>query len=322
MESKKRIALILLIVLLIVQFSFMKSIKAQTEETVGTGSEITYVGTFNVSMVSTKDLSTLKPGDEFTVNVNVSNLNGNRISALSGMLYFNTNVLEIKNTNGTNYEIQGTNGWDTSEDVFNPNSFKFVTENDEYITNASTVFTVKFIVKNSVSEDINTEIGIKDITASGGNGLLNAEPAKIDISVKVLEEKLETTQYTINETEREISRIEADTKIAKFINNVTTSGELVIIDAQGNEATSGLIKTGYKAKVGNTLEYTLIVTGDVDGDGLIWIEDLAKVKLHEIGYISLTGIYAKAGDTDHSGSITIQDVAQIKLASINLLNIK
>ena len=77
-----------------------------------------------------------------------------------------------------------------------------------------------------------------------------------------------------------------------------------------------------KIKVGKTLEYTLIVTGDIDGDGVVAVNDLAKVKLHIIEKESLTGIYLKAGDVDNDKGISVNDCAQIKLVMINLFEIK
>jgi len=65
-----------------------------------------------------------------------------------------------------------------------------------------------------------------------------------------------------------------------------------------------------------------LVTGDIDGDGVITGNDLAKSKLHQINITPLTGIYKKAADVDGDGDITINDVAQIKLVLIKQFEIK
>ena len=76
-------------------------------------------------------------------------------------------------------------------------------------------------------------------------------------------------------------------------------------------------------KVGdNELQYTIIVTGDIDGDTEITTNDLAKLKLHLIDDEELTGNSIKAADVDKDGEITINDIAQIKLVLINLMEIQ
>lgn len=98
---------------------------------------------------------------------------------------------------------------------------------------------------------------------------------------------------------------------------------MVFIDKEGNTlGENDILATGMTIKVGETLEYTLVVTGDLDGDGEISVNDLAQVKLHLIDYEKLTGIRFKAGDLDNDAEITINDAAQIKLVLINLMEIK
>ena len=74
--------------------------------------------------------------------------------------------------------------------------------------------------------------------------------------------------------------------------------------------------------MGETLEYTIIVTGDIDGDTEITINDLAKLKLHLIEQELLQGISLKAADIDEDAQITVNDAAQIKLVLIDLFEIK
>ena len=77
-----------------------------------------------------------------------------------------------------------------------------------------------------------------------------------------------------------------------------------------------------KVKVGKTLEYTIIVTGDVDEDAKITVNDLAQIKLHLIEQELLTGIRLKAANVDRDTQITINDAAQVKLVLIGLFEIK
>jgi len=55
---------------------------------------------------------------------------------------------------------------------------------------------------------------------------------------------------------------------------------------------------------------TIVVTGDVNGDGRITITDVVKLQNKVAGASSLTGAYALAGDINGDGKITITDVVQ------------
>ncbi len=70
------------------------------------------------------------------------------------------------------------------------------------------------------------------------------------------------------------------------------------------------------------MNFTLVVTGDIDGNGEITITDFAQLKLHEIEQTLLTGVSLKAADIDANGEITITDLAQLKLVLIGLSEIK
>ena len=76
-------------------------------------------------------------------------------------------------------------------------------------------------------------------------------------------------------------------------------------------------------KVGDSeLQYTIVVTGDIDGDAEITTNDLAQLKLDLIDYEKLADNSLKAADVDNDGEITVNDVAQIKLVLINLMQIQ
>ena len=75
------------------------------------------------------------------------------------------------------------------------------------------------------------------------------------------------------------------------------------------KVTSGLVGTGMTA-VSSSATVTIVVTGDVSGDGKITITDVVKLQKSVVGSASLTGAYAKAGDISGDGKITITDVVQ------------
>ncbi|MBR6796974.1 MAG: N-acetylmuramoyl-L-alanine amidase [Clostridia bacterium] len=118
-------------------------------------------------------------------------------------------------------------------------------------------------------------------------------------------------KYSLN-TEELVSGVSAMTAAdvkAIFVAEVTVK------DASGNAlATDAVVGTGCTVTDG---EYTatVIVTGDIDGDGLVNTTDVASVKASIKENTALEGVFAKAADTNKDSKISTLDYIRIKLAS-------
>ena len=75
------------------------------------------------------------------------------------------------------------------------------------------------------------------------------------------------------------------------------------------EVTSGTLSTGMTAVVGKKA-YTLVVTGDVNGDGKITITDVVALQSHVLGKQTLEGAYREAADLNNDGYVTLTDVVK------------
>ncbi|MCI9365729.1 MAG: hypothetical protein HFJ54_03850 [Clostridia bacterium] len=107
------------------------------------------------------------------------------------------------------------------------------------------------------------------------------------------------------------------TTVEKFKENIDTNQNLVLIDKDGKTLNDkDIIGTGTILKVGDRLEYTIIVSGDIDGNGMLSTNDLSKIKMHYIKMKILEGNELKAADIDESGKITTNDLSKLKLALI------
>lgn len=130
---------------------------------------------------------------------------------------------------------------------------------------------------------------------------------------------LTSKKYTINT--KTITNVSPNTSLTKFKSNLTTSGTSKLYDSNGQEITStNAIGTGMQLKItetGNT--YTIIVKGDVNGDGKVTGSDLLKVKKDIVGLKKLSGNYKTAGDVNNSGSITSADLLKIKQVICRLI---
>ena len=71
----------------------------------------------------------------------------------------------------------------------------------------------------------------------------------------------------------------------------------------------GIVGTGMTASNG-AATVTIVVTGDVNGDGKITITDVVKLQSNVAGASSLSGAYAAAADINGDGRVTITDVVQ------------
>lgn len=93
----------------------------------------------------------------------------------------------------------------------------------------------------------------------------------------------------------------------------TTAAQLgsgVTVYRDGIELVSeATLATGMTASFGGS-SYTLVITGDANGDGKITITDVVALQAHVVGKQTLEGAYAKAADLNGDGKITITDVVK------------
>jgi hypothetical protein len=300
----------------------------------------------------------IQPGSTVKVTFKTTDLSNskNGIVAMCGQLVYNNNVLELVKTDNDNVAT-GDNGWDASS--FNEGNLKFVTDNDnikvstsEYIKTTGDVFTLTFKVKDNVfgdseDESMTTDIYIKDIKASDGKDMFTSTDAKTTLTIMNTDNNEEinvsSEKYTIEKENgvNYISKISTKTTVADFVNKLNIESSIegstpnfkivkddenntVVYDSTASSKADAYIGTGMKLIVTGekeSLEYVIIVTGDIDGDGELGVIEIAKIKLHIIEKTPLTGINLKAANIDEStdGEVTIVDLARAKLIYVGLL---
>lgn len=95
------------------------------------------------------------------------------------------------------------------------------------------------------------------------------------------------------------------------------NGSVQVVDRNGF-AKSGVVATGDKVRILNSSgavskEFTVVLYGDVNGDGEISIKDAYLMRKHILGEAGLAGIYQTAANVSRSnGGITIKDAYIIK----------
>ena len=125
--------------------------------------------------------------------------------------------------------------------------------------------------------------------------------------------KLESKIYNIDNNTKIISNIQPQTSVETFKNEITTNVTNVkIMDSQNKEVDSSkIIGTGMKVSLNGIASFTLIVTGDTNGDGQANIKDILQINKHRLNKAKLTNEYFTAGDVNKDDKVEIRDILQI-----------
>lgn len=123
-----------------------------------------------------------------------------------------------------------------------------------------------------------------------------------------------SSKHTING--KNISKITAGTTVSSLLSGLNEGSYCKVY--KGKDIVSGntAVGTGMVVKImdGNTVKasYTVIVTGDTNGDGAISVTDMIAIKAHLLKKSTLSGAAATAADTNGDNGISITDFIQIK----------
>ena len=277
--------------------------------------------TFTTSL-TTSNNEQLYKGDEFEVNVKISDLIDidRGIIVVYGKLDYDEDIELMELVPQKKWQI-----------MYNENNKTFVMDNEEFINNENIdendfILKMKFKAKETITEDVDTTIRITDIKGSNGKKDIPSQDAILNINIKLEEEPIFTSEkYNIEENH--ITRIAPGTTFKKFKSNVETNQELVLKDRSGNllDSDDYCLATNMTLTVGERKTYTIVVIGDIadiDGNGMVTITDLAQLKLHYIGLELLPEVSVKAADINGDNQITITDLAQLKLVIIGLMEIE
>ncbi len=287
----------------------------------------------NLKAKASSSVTELKGGEEVTVTLRFDEYQQikNGINAYKATLEYDKQIFEEV----TEKDFVCQNDWE--ELKYNKDTGEFVAIKKVGSNTPEDV--VKLTLKaNESVKATTTDIKIKDIVTSEGERDIQIAETKVTINVieeqteqpdkpeQPEQEKITSQKYTI--TKDYIERILPNTTVKQFkenvtLENVTTDPQMVFTDSEGMPLEeNSIITTGTKVKIGKTLQFTLVVIGDIDNDGDIGINDIAQLKLHIIEEQVLENVALKAADLDNDGDITIGDLAQMKLILIGLFELE
>ena len=249
---------------------------------------------FGIKSEIIADKKELKEGENITITFKLKN-DSEYINCYKATLEYDKETFEEINEN----DIKSKNSWEELE--YNKETGEFIAINKEKQVKGEEIAQITLKVKEGATAK-KTNIIIKEIEASGGKSDLQIEQA--NLLINIIEDEKPEEQDIITSSKYEIGK--------DYI--ITTKKQMELIDKNGNILTQNdIITTGTKLKLDKNIEYTIIVTGDLNGDGKITVTDLAQLKLHCIEKQTLTNNALKAADINSDGNVTVTDLAQIKL---------
>lgn len=166
---KKKICITLMLVIILVAMC-ASYVKAQTH-------------TFKAN--ASTDVENLKPGEEVTVTLSVSDIDmgENGINVIEGTLSYDKNVFEpVSQSN-----IKTLENWATTYNDENTSyNGKFISVNlSEGIQKNSNILSIKFKVKSSVQETTQTQIKFEEVTSNDGTDLINVGTKSVDLKIEL-----------------------------------------------------------------------------------------------------------------------------------------
>ena len=118
-----------------------------------------------------------------------------------------------------------------------------------------------------------------------------------------------------------ITKVKPETRVEDFIEKVkavVAGSTYEVYDKKGNEIEEGKIVTTASTVKVDGKTYTIIVVGDLNGDGKLTGTDLVQMRFSRVGKYELKGAYEKAADINNDGKITGTDLVQMRLIKVGL----
>lgn len=167
----------------------------------------------------------------------------------------------------------------------------------------------------------NTKVGTATVTITfDGNFTGDSKTATFTI-IDPIPTSITSSVFTIDQTRNYISKITVGTTAHTLLSNLKEKKYVSMRDKNGTGISDAtVLGTGMIACImdGSKVErtYTIIVTGDTNGDGKINITDMIAIKACTLKKSSLSGAYEKAGDVNADGKINITDFIKVKATTL------
>ena len=166
-------------------------------------------------------------------------------------------------------------------------------------------------LKESTEYTIHIRMAETDVSKAG-----DVSKATFSTALKV-PTSVTSTKYLVNSEKNTIGGISEKTTAAEFISSFAEKEFIKLIASDGKTVgKDAAVGTGMKLVLGDgnstVKEYTVIVTGDANGDGKINVSDAVAIKAHILKTSALTGEYSVAADVNGDGKLNVSDFVALK----------
>jgi len=174
-------------------------------------------------------------------------------------------------------------------------------------------YTVEY--KNNVKE------GTATVVVSFKGNFVGDPMTKTFTIINPVPTTITSNSFHVNQSNGYISKVTVGTTANALWSGLNEKDYVVVYDKNGAVVSgSTVIGTGMTAVImdeGTTVKrYTIVVTGDTNGDGKINITDMIAVKACTLKKSGLSGAYEKAGDVNGDGKINITDFIKVKATTL------
>lgn len=207
-------------------------------------------GTFNLTTTASK--TELKPGEEVTITVGISDINvgENGINTVEGKIEYNKNIFEeVKSSS-----IQSLNNWSTTYNDESSNlNGKFLSVNlSAGIKENTQLFKITFKVKQGIEKTTDTQIDFKNIASNDGTNIINSGTKSIKLKVNVTSNNNSSNNNSSNNKPTTEEQKKDDTK--------NTANQITGKNSDKTKTNKSIPKTGKSvAIVGAVLITTFII---------------------------------------------------------------
>ena len=129
---------------------------------------------------------------------------------------------------------------------------------------------------------------------------------------------------TLNINNSYIENIKSNTKISDFLKDMKTNGEIKIYKDEAEIMNNDeIITTGMKLSISLNDEvenFVFVVKGDVDGNGIVDINDIMQINKHRLNKIILKDEYYLAANVIKDNTLDLKDILQINKFRLGKIN--
>ena len=146
--------------------------------------------------------------------------------------------------------------------------------------------------------------------------ILGEKSAVIELPVKIMYFRINDDSIKADEEGLLITGVKENVSVSDF--KAKFDNDIKVLRADGEEAADGLVGTGFKVQSigeGGIVkgEFTVIIKGDIDGDGTVSSADYTALKANfKSASATLDEIQAKAADATGNDKLTVSDYILIK----------